>query len=90
MENTTSQQQPQVTQTVVNSNSGGFSEQNFEQNKVGFGNKFQQFWQAVRYYTWQIWPYFQQLINFLIYTTIKVIRAIVKIALSQTGLIKNN
>lgn len=65
-----------------------FGEAPFQDPRNSFGGKFQRIWQAVRYYAMQVWPYFQQLINFIAYQTIKVIKAIVRIGLSQTGIIK--
>lgn len=41
------------------------------------------------YYARQVWPWVQRLINFVVYEIIKVLKAIVRIALSQIGLMKN-
>lgn len=69
-------------------NSSGFAGDSFKDPRNSMRSKLQKFWAAIRYYGMQIWPYFRQLINFLIYQTIKVVKAIVRIGLSQTGLIK--
>lgn len=66
-----------------------FAEDSFKDPRNSFGGRLQRFWQAFRYYAMQIWPYFRQLINFLIYQTIKVVKAIVRIGLTQTGIIKD-
>lgn len=80
-------QQPSISeQENVNSS---FGESSFSRSGNGMKEKFQQIVQAVRYYAMQIWPYFRQLINFIIYQTIKVLKAIVRIGLSQTGIIKD-
>lgn len=70
-------------------NSSGFAEDSFKDPRNTMQSKLQKFWAAIRYYGMQIWPYFRQLINFLIYQTIKVVKAIVRIGLSQTGLIRD-
>lgn len=63
--------------------------EDFKDSRNSFGNRIQRFFQAVRYYFMQIWPYIRTLINFVVYQTIKVVKGVIKIGLTQTGLIKD-
>lgn len=58
------------------------TEQNIELNKYDQARA-DTLWNKVQYYLKQIWPYLQQLINFFIYETIKIVRGAVKIAVEQ-------
>lgn len=73
--------QPQVTSGFQSVNQGSFG-------KNSYGNFFVRVWQKARYVLWQIWPFIQRLVNFIVYTVIKVVKAIVRIGLTQTGLMK--
>ncbi len=53
-----------------------------------FKKRLQNFWQKFQYYARKIWPWIYRLINFLVYETLKVLKAIVKIGLQQVGLMK--
>lgn len=57
--------------------------------KVGFQQKLKRFWESFQYYARQVWPWVSRLINFVVYEIIKVLKAIVRIALSQVGLMKD-
>lgn len=79
-----------LSQTQVPVQQGSsFGETPFQDPRNSFGGKLQRFWQALRYYFMQIWPYLRQLINFVVYQTIKVVKAVVRIGLTQTGIIKD-
>lgn len=51
-------------------------------------HKLKKAWNTFQYYARQIWPWIYKLINFIVYNTIKVLKAIVSIGLEQTGLKK--
>lgn len=50
--------------------------------------RLKRFWETFQYRARQVWPWVQRLINFVVYEIIKVLKAIVRIALSQIGLMK--
>jgi len=50
--------------------------------------RFKKYWENFQYRARQVWPWVQRLINFIVYEIIKVLKAIVRIALSQIGLMK--
>ncbi len=64
-----------------------------ESGKNGFSTTFKiklkKWWDKIYYYARQVWPWVNRLINFVVYEIIKVLKAIVRIALSQIGLMKN-
>lgn len=66
-----------------NSQSSYFAQSQLDPTKDSGGKKFQNFWDGFSYKARQIWPYIYQLINFVIYEIIRVLRGIVKIAMSQ-------
>lgn len=74
---------------MENSNSDFFLETN-SQSKQGnsFFEMLRKIWNWIAYYSRQIWPYVNQLVTFLVYETTKVVKAIIRIALEQTGLRK--
>lgn len=56
---------------------------------ISFQQKLKRFWENFQYYARQVWPWVNRLINFIVYEIIKVLKAIVRIALSQVGLMKD-
>lgn len=78
--------QPEVTQSTPSSSY--FLKEKEDFNNNSFKVKLRKYWDAFQYYARQVWPYVYRLINFLVYETIKVIRAIVRIGLQQVGLFK--
>jgi hypothetical protein len=74
-------------QIIQSQNAQYFPEEGSPQDS--FSGKLKKYWQTFEYYARQIWPWIYRLINFLIYNTLKVLKAIVKIGLQQTGLIKD-
>lgn len=71
------------------SNTDFFLDSKFNSPQGGtFLQKLKKMWDGAAYYLRQIWPYVNQLITFLVYQITTVVKAIIKIALQQTGLMK--
>ncbi len=66
-----------------NSQSAYFSQTQFDPTKDSGRKKIQNFWDGFMYRLRQIWPYIYQLINFLVYEIIKVLKGIVRMAMEQ-------
>jgi hypothetical protein len=53
-----------------------------------FKFKLKKAWETFQYYARQVWPWIYKLINFIVYNTLKVIKAIVYMGLEQIGIKK--
>ncbi|MBP7832940.1 MAG: hypothetical protein KA035_04185 [Candidatus Levybacteria bacterium] len=69
-------------------NNSGYFEKSQSEFKAVNTQRFKRFWEVFQYRARQVWPWVQRLINFVVYEIIKVLKAIVRIALSQIGLMK--
>lgn len=73
--------------TLTESQNGYFpSDSNYNQSE--FKSKLKRWWDTFQYRARQVWPWVYRLINFVVYEIIKVLKAIVKIAMQQIGLMK--
>lgn len=63
-----------------------FPDRPYPQNS--FSLKLKKAWDTFQYYARQVWPWIYRLINFIVYNTLKVLKAVVRIGLTQTGLMK--
>lgn len=53
-----------------------------------FKYKLKKAWEIFVYHAREVWPWVYRLINFIIYNTLKVIKAIIYIGLEQIGIKK--
>ena len=84
--NTSVSSTPQINESQESS----YFENSYKNSEINsFEKKLQRFWQGFQYYARQVWPWIYRLINFLVYNTLKVLKAIVKIGLQQIGLMKD-
>ncbi len=79
---------PQTPLATPNSSPEYFTQDNQSEFKSANTQRLKQFWESFQYYARQVWPWVQRLINFIVYEIIKVLKAIVRIALTQIGLMK--
>lgn len=80
---------PDINQAVSPDSQNSYFAGENNYNRQEFKNKLKMWWEGFQYRARQVWPWVYRLINFIVYEIIKVLKAVVRLALQQIGLMKD-